>query len=96
MYGLPQSGALANELLETRLNAEGYFQSKIVPSFWKHNTRDLQFVLVVDDFGIKYLREEDLDHLIATLRKHYDVALDQTSTLHCKGVLGTTVPTRAS
>eukprot|EP00804_Cyclotella_cryptica_P011209 CCRYP_007737-RB/>CCRYP_007737-RB protein AED:0.21 eAED:0.17 QI:0/-1/0/1/-1/1/1/0/1078 len=77
MYGLPQSGALANVLLETRLNAEGYFQSKIVPGFWKHNTRDLQFVLVVDDFGIKYLREEDLDHLIATLKKHYDVALDK-------------------
>eukprot|EP00804_Cyclotella_cryptica_P028801 CCRYP_020156-RA/>CCRYP_020156-RA protein AED:0.37 eAED:0.36 QI:0/0/0/1/0.66/0.75/4/0/434 len=31
----------------------------------------------VDNFGIKYLREEDLDHLIATLRKHYDVALDK-------------------
>jgi hypothetical protein len=55
MYGLPQSGAIANELLEKRLNAEGYFQSKIVPGFWKHRSRDLQFVLVVDDFGIKYL-----------------------------------------
>eukprot|EP00804_Cyclotella_cryptica_P011206 CCRYP_007737-RH/>CCRYP_007737-RH protein AED:0.37 eAED:0.37 QI:0/0/0/1/0/0/2/0/425 len=76
MYGLPQSGALANVLLETRLNAEGYFQSKIVPGFWKHNTRDLQFVLVVDDFGIKYLREEDLDHLIATLKKHYELDWD--------------------
>jgi len=64
MYGLPQSGALANEQLEKRLNAEGYFQSKIVPGFWKHRSWDLQFVLVVDDFGIKYLWEEDLDHLI--------------------------------
>ena len=77
MYGLPQSGAIANELLEKRLNAEGYFQSKIVPGFWKHRSRDLQFVLVVDDFGIKYLRDEDLDHLIAVLKKHYDVALDK-------------------
>jgi hypothetical protein len=77
MYGLPQSGAIANELLEKRLNAEGYFQSKIVPGFWKHRSRDLQFVLVVDDFGIKYLRDEDLDHLITVLKKHYDVALDK-------------------
>jgi hypothetical protein len=43
MYGLPQSGALANEQLEKRLNAEGYFQSKIVPGFWKHRSWDLQF-----------------------------------------------------
>ena len=31
MYGLPQAGKLANELLEKRLNKHGYFQSKIVP-----------------------------------------------------------------
>jgi hypothetical protein len=77
MYGLPQSEALANELLEKRLNAEGYFQSKVVPGFWKHCSQDLQFVLVVDDFGIKYLQQEDLDHLIATLKRYYDVALDK-------------------
>ena len=31
MYGLPQSGLLANELLEKRLNKHGYQQSKLVP-----------------------------------------------------------------
>ena len=31
MYGLPQSGILAQTLLETRLNAHGYHQSKITP-----------------------------------------------------------------
>ena len=30
MYELPQSGALANELLEKRLNAEENFQSKFM------------------------------------------------------------------
>ena len=76
MYGLPQSGSLANELLEKRLNKEGYHQSKIVPGLWRHATRKLQFVLVVDDFGIKYLRREDLDHLISTLEKYYKVKVD--------------------
>ena len=51
-------------MLEERLNQEGYFQSQIVPGFWKHKTRNIKFVLVVDDFGIKYLKKEDLDHLI--------------------------------
>jgi hypothetical protein len=31
MYGLPQSGLIANELLEERLNKHGYRQSKLVP-----------------------------------------------------------------
>ena len=55
MYGLPQSGLLANELLEKRLNKRGYFQSKLVPSIWKHTWRPVQFTLVVDDFGVKYM-----------------------------------------
>jgi hypothetical protein len=32
--------------------------------------------LVVDDFGIKYTRNEDLDHLIQSIKKHYDVTVD--------------------
>ena len=67
MYGLPQAGSLEHDLLETRLNKAGYFKSKIVPGLWKHKCRNLQFVLVVDDFGIKYLHNNNLNHLIATL-----------------------------
>ena len=36
MYVLPQSGLLANELLEKRLNKQGYHRSKLVPGLWKH------------------------------------------------------------
>jgi len=32
MYGLLQSGLLANKLLEKQLNKHGYRQSKLVPS----------------------------------------------------------------
>ena len=39
MYGLPQAGLIAQELLEKRLNEEGYFQSKLVPGFWTHQWR---------------------------------------------------------
>ena len=84
MYGLPQSGSLAHDLLKERLNAEGYFQSKIVAGLWKHITKKIQFVLVVDDFGIKYIRDEDLHHLIKTLEKYYDVALDKTGQEYVK------------
>jgi hypothetical protein len=58
------------------LNKEGYYKSKIVPALWKQKTRNIQFVLVVDDFGIKYLKKEDLDHLINSLSKYYEVKVD--------------------
>jgi hypothetical protein len=52
MYGLPQAGLISNELLEKRLNKHGYRQSKLVPGLWKHDTRPIQFMLVVDVFGV--------------------------------------------
>ena len=64
MYGLPQAGSLGQDQLEKRLNQEGYYQSQTVPGLWKHKTKTIQFVLVVDDFGIKYINKDDLDHLI--------------------------------
>jgi len=57
---------LANELLEKRLNKHGYQQSKLVPGLWKHDTRPIQFTLVVDDFGVKYVGEEHAQHLKKT------------------------------
>ncbi len=32
--------------------------------------------MIVDNFGIKYFTMEDLDHLINTLKKYYDVKVD--------------------
>ena len=76
MYGLPQAGILAQKLLEQRLNARGYYQSKLVPGLWKHKWRPVQFTLVVDDFGVKYVGQEHAQHLIDTVRAHYDLEAD--------------------
>ncbi len=73
MYGLPQAGLLANELLEKRLNAAGYYQSKLVPGLWSHEWRPIQFTLVVDDFGVKYSGKEHAEHLESVLKQHYPV-----------------------
>ena len=58
IYGLPQSGILAQELLEQRLNASGYTQSLNTPGLWTHEWRPICFTLVVDDFGVEYVGEE--------------------------------------
>ena len=56
MYGQPQAGLIANELLETHLNKHGYRQSTLVSGLWRHDTRPIQFTLVMDYFGVKYVR----------------------------------------
>ena len=76
MYGLPQAGLLANELLEKRLNKRGYYQSKLVPGLWSHKWRPVQFTLVVDDFGVKYVGEEHAMHLKQTLEENYTVTTE--------------------
>ena len=80
MYGLPQAGILANELLEKRLNEHGYRQSKLVPGLWKHDWRPIQFTLVVDDFGVKYVGKEHALHLRDVLEKQYKVTKDWSGT----------------
>ena len=53
MYGLPQAGIIANQLLKKRLSEKGYYQCQHTPGLWRHVWRSIIFCLVVDDFGIK-------------------------------------------
>ena len=76
MYGLPQSGILAQELLEERLHNHGYQQSKKTPGFWTHGTRLINFILIVDDFGVKYAGDEHAMHLFDVLNKFYGIKTD--------------------
>jgi hypothetical protein len=71
MYGLPQAGIIAQQLLEKYLKVHGYHQSTITPGLWKHDTRPISFSLVVDDFGVKYVGEKNAQHLLDTVRKYY-------------------------
>ena len=73
MCGLPQSGLLANKLLEKRLSKRGYQQSKLVPGIWKQGWRPIQFTLVLDNFGVKYVGKEHSFHLKKTLEENYKV-----------------------
>ena len=52
MYGLPQAGKIANYKLKLHLEKFVYKPAPITPGLWRHQTRPLQFSLVVDDFGI--------------------------------------------
>ncbi len=43
MYGLPQAGIIAQQLLKERLQKHGYHQSQTTPGLWKHNTHPISF-----------------------------------------------------
>ena len=75
-YGLPQSGRLANDLLRKRLNAAGYHETATTPGLWRHVWRPIQFVLIVDDFGVEYVGQQHADHLLAVLNNHYEMTRD--------------------
>jgi hypothetical protein len=83
MYGLPQAGILANQLLTQRLAPHGYEQCRHTPGLWKHKWRPVIFSLVVDNFGIKYVGKHHAKHLIKAIEEHYKFSKDWAGQLYC-------------
>ena len=75
-YGFPQSGKVANNLLQMRLEDAHYYETAINPGLWRHKWRSIQFVLIVDDFGLEYVRKQDANHLASVLKNHHDISQD--------------------
>eukprot|EP00957_Ditylum_brightwellii_P195873 14923706-Ditylum_brightwellii.AAC.1 len=76
MYGLPQAGGIAHDQLVKHLAKHGYQPVQHTPGLWQHETRDITFHLIVDDFGIKYTNCDDVEHLITALRELYQITVD--------------------
>ena len=83
IYGLPQAGKLANNLLKKRLATCGYFECKHTPGLCRHIWLPVTFTLVADDFGVKFVGVEQRRHLITSLKKIYEIELDMTGTKYC-------------
>ena len=73
---MKQSGKLANDLIQTRLGDAHYYETARTSGLWRHKWRSVQFVLIVDDFGIEYVRKQDADHLASFLKNHHDISQD--------------------
>ena len=68
MYGLPQAGRIAYDKLVNHLAPHGYHPCPRTPGLWSHATRPVTFCLVVDDFGVKYVGQQHVDHLRQALQ----------------------------
>ena len=75
-YGLKQAGKIAHDDLVERLAEAGYQKTGLVEGYFKHETRNIDFTLVVDDFLIKYVNDDDLQHLREAVGKYYKFKVD--------------------
>ena len=66
-YRLPQSGILTNKLLKKCKAKHVYFELPHTPGFWKHVSRPVQFTLIMDNFGVKYVGDKNFECIINAL-----------------------------
>ena len=83
IYGFPQAGKLANTLLKQPLSTYGYIKCMHTPGLWRHIFRPVQFTLVVDDFGVKFVGIEQLQHIVESLKKFYEIVLGPIGSKYC-------------
>ena len=76
VYGIPQAGLIAQQLLEKRLNKKDYHQSEITPGLWKHTWRPICFSLCVNDFGVKYVGKHHAENFMLVLRESHKISHD--------------------
>ena len=67
---------MAQTLLSKQLKKHGYTLNDVGAGLWTLEWRPVCFSLVVDNFGVKYVGQEDTDHLIAALENDYDIEVD--------------------
>jgi hypothetical protein len=87
VWGLPQAGILANKRLHRNLASFGYYESVNTPGLWGHESRPLTFTLVVDDFEVKFVNKDDVNHLISSISTTYKLTKDWTGNLYCSIML---------
>ena len=79
-YGLKQAGRIAHDDLVKHLETAGYRKAELVEGYFYHETRDIDFTLVVDDFLIRYTNDNDLEHLRECIGQNYKFKVDLNAT----------------
>jgi hypothetical protein len=83
VWGLPLADILANKSLCRKLAPFGYYESVNTLGLWQHESRPLTFTLVVDDFGVKFVIKDNVDHLMPCISTTYKLTEDWTGNLYC-------------
>jgi hypothetical protein len=78
LYGHPAAGRLSFIKLKDILEDAGFYEHPFVECLFIHKTRNITFALIVDDMGIKYSKEEDLQFLVDVITPHWKLKVDTT------------------
>ena len=68
-FSRPQS---AHTAFKDNLLHFGYAPEPFTPFLWRHKTNIITLTIVVDDFGIKYNKNQDSEQPINTLQYKYE------------------------
>ena len=84
LYGaFPRQASWRTSCSKNVSSPHGYYKCKHTPGLWRHLTRPISFTLVVDDFGVKYVGREHVDHLIKCIKEKYELTEDWSGDLYC-------------
>jgi hypothetical protein len=72
-YGLPQAGILAYNLLQSQLEAKGFYEATSTPGLWHNKWRPIQFCLIVDNFGVECTGLEHFTYLLDIFKKFHGI-----------------------
>ena len=50
------------------------------PGLWRHKCRPVLFYLIVDEFGLEYVRKHHTNHLLNALKEKYEVTVNKKAT----------------
>ena len=82
MYGIPQAVHISHDTLVKHLETYVYRPSRKTLGLWTDNSQPINFTLVVDDFGVKYLGKEHALKLKSELEDKYKVTTDWEGRLY--------------
>jgi hypothetical protein len=74
------AGLIAQERLTKRLHKTRNCQSSEMPGYWHHDWYLINYSLVIDDIGMKYFNNDNLEHLISVLKEDYKINMDWEGT----------------
>ncbi len=83
VWGLHLAGILANKQLGQKLALLAYHECLNMPGLWYHDTDLISFTLVVNNFSIKYINNNNAKHLRTSLKMAYKLTKDWTGDLYC-------------
>ena len=53
-----------------------YYKTATTTDLWRHKWQPIQFVLIVDDFGVEYVGEEHAVYLATIFKLYYKISED--------------------